>query len=62
MPVATHLRMPELTEKPSLARSAVYKLIREKEFPKPVRPTRRAVVNENEVQAYLRKKREISHG
>lgn len=54
MPLATHLRLPELTQKLGVGRSTVYKLIKQDGFPKPVKITRRVSAwNSDEVQAYL---------
>lgn len=58
MPLATHLRLPELTLRLGVGRSTVYKLIKSEGFPKPVKITRRTSAwNEDEVQAYLDRQR-----
>lgn len=54
MPLATHIRLPELTQKLGVCRSTVYKLIQQEGFPRPFKITRRVSAwNEDELQAYL---------
>lgn len=61
MPLATHLRLPELTQKLGVGRSTVYKLIKQDGFPKPVKITRRVSAwNSDEVQAYLTRQQTAS--
>lgn len=61
MPLATHIRLPELTQKLGVCRSTVYKLIKDQDFPKPVKITKRASAwNEDEVQAYLQRQQATS--
>ena len=58
MALETYLRMPELTRRLGIARSTIYKLMLQDDFPKPVKLTRRAVAwNEQEVEAYLSRRR-----
>ena len=63
MPLAMYLRLPELTQRLGIARSTVYKLIKNDGFPKPVKITRRTSVwSEDEVQAYLDRQRTEPNG
>lgn len=63
MPLATHLRLPELIQRLGIARSTIYKLIQDGDFPKPVKITRRTSAwNEDEVQAYLNRQRAEPNG
>ncbi|GAA3923787.1 hypothetical protein GCM10022229_17140 [Luteimonas lutimaris] len=50
------LRMPELTRRLGIARSTVYKMMKERGFPRPVKLTGRAVAwREVDVVAYVDK-------
>ena len=61
MPLATHLRLPELTQRLGVGRSTVYKLIKQDGFPKPVKIGRRlSAWNEDEVQAFLQRQQPTS--
>lgn len=59
MTLGKYLRMPDLTRKLGLARSTVYKIIKEEGFPPPIKLSRRAVAwDEQEVDAYLTQRKE----
>lgn len=49
----TLLRMPELTKKLGVSRSSVYKMIKERGFPPPVKLGRIAAWRLSDVAAYL---------
>jgi len=57
----TLLRMPDLTKQLGIARSTIYKLMSQGDFPKPIKLTRRAVAwRESDVAAYLVKRSQNS--
>lgn len=61
MPLPQYLRLSELRQRLGIARSTVYKLIKEEGFPQPFKITRRVSAwNEDEVQDYLMQQRSCS--
>lgn len=58
MALETYLRMPELTRRLGIARSTIYKLMQQDDFPKPLKLTPRAVAwSQQDIEDYLRRKR-----
>ncbi|MGX5672453.1 helix-turn-helix transcriptional regulator [Thermomonas fusca] len=58
MALETYLRMPELTRRLGIARSTIYKLMQQDDFPKPLKLTPRAVAwSRQDIEDYLRRKR-----
>lgn len=56
-----YLRMPEVKEQTGLAKTTIYRLIREHSFPKPVRIASRAVAwRESAIEAWKAERQDLS--